>query len=78
MLLYTRKSLLNGLFDVMHYKGFRGVMYKYFTVFVMQIRKDVSWNNIRGIRETTSPKVLLCMAMAYSPGQVLVLGNNCN
>ena len=63
MLLYTTESLLNGLFDVMHYKGFRGVMYKYFIVFVMQMKKDVSWKNIRSIADTISPKVFLCTAV---------------
>lgn len=51
-------------------------MYRYFIVFVMQIKKDVSWKNIRSIGDTTSPEVLLCITMPCSPGQVLVLGNN--
>lgn len=57
------ESLLNGLFDVMHYKGCRGVMCNYFIVFVMQMIKDVFWKNIRNIADTIIPKVFLCTAV---------------
>lgn len=70
--------LLNGLYDMIHYKGFRGVMYKYFIIFVMQMKKDVSWKNIRSIADTISPKVFLYTVVPYSLGQVLILVNNCN
>lgn len=46
-------------------------MYKYFIVFVMQMKKDVSWKNIRSIADTISPKAFLCTAVPYSLGQAL-------